>query len=79
MLVPSLDVQRFCCGYYSCSSVYRRSVYLISSTSNLFSSITLLEDSPMGLPDHLPDIEIHGDDIIPVVVIRKHDLGDIRD
>ena len=33
----------------------------------------------MGLPDHLPDIEIHGDDIIPVVVIRKHDLGDIRD
>jgi hypothetical protein len=33
----------------------------------------------MGLPDQLPDIEIYGDDVITVVVIRKHDLGDIRD
>ena len=57
----------------------RRDVCLISSTSNLFSSVTLLEDGPMGLPDQLPDIEIYGDDVITVVVIRKHDLGDIRD
>jgi hypothetical protein len=54
-------------------------VLLISSTSNLFSRVTLLDDSPMGLPDQLPDIEIYGDDVITVVVIRKHDLGDIRD
>ena len=54
-------------------------VLLISSTSNLFRGVTLLEGSSMGLPDGLPDIEIYGDDMIPVVVIRKRDLGDIRD
>ena len=54
-------------------------VLLISSTSNLFSSVTLLEDGPMGLPDQLPDIEIYGDNMILVVVIRKQHLGDIRD
>jgi hypothetical protein len=33
----------------------------------------------MGLPDQLPDIEIYGDNMILVVVIRKQHLGDIRD
>jgi hypothetical protein len=54
-------------------------VLFIYSTSNLFSSVTLLEDSPVGLSGQLPDVEIYGDGMIPVVVIRKHDLGDIMD